>query len=65
MKLRTLIEAILPTLLDEMSGYTDYELSLVATRGGETIAQSLLNIKQVEANNYTVISSEVQVLESP
>ena len=65
MKLRTLIEAILPTLLDEMGGYSDYELSLVATRNGETIAQSLLNIRATSHDDYTVLSTEVQIIESP
>lgn len=64
MKLRSLIEAILPTLIDEMEGYTDYELSLVAIRAGDTLAQSLVNIKN-NGGDYTVTSSEVQVLESP
>ena len=64
MKLRTLIEAIMPTLVDEMEGYSDYELTLVAVRAGETVAQSLVNIKQSNGD-YTVVSSEVQVIESP
>lgn len=64
MKLRMLIEAILPTLVDEMEGYTDYELSLVAVRAGETVAQSLVNIKQHD-DDYRVVASEVQVIESP
>ena len=66
MKLRTLIEAVLPTLLDDLDAYDNYELSLVAlTPSGDTAAQSLINIRQVATNNYIVLSTEVQVLESP
>lgn len=65
MKLRTLIETILPTLVDEMEGYTNYELSLVAlSPSSDTLAQSLVNIR-CTADDYTVTSSEVQVIESP
>lgn len=64
MKLRTLIEAILPTIIDELEGYEDYELSLVAFRNGETVAQSLVNIRN-NASDYSVISSEVQVVSPP
>ena len=64
MKLRALIEAIMPTLVDEMEGYSDYELSLVALRGDETLAQSIVNIRNTNGD-YTVLSSEVQVIESP
>ena len=65
MKLRNLIEAVLPTLVDEIEDYTAYELSLVAlSPSGETVAQSLVNIRN-NSGDYTVISSEVQILESP
>ena len=64
MKLRTLIEVILPTIVDELEGYTDYELSLVAFKSGEVAAQSLVNIKNNSAD-YTVTSTEVQVLSPP
>lgn len=65
MKLRTLIEAVLPTLIDEMEGYNTYELSLVClSPTGDILAQSLVNIKQTN-NDYTVTSSEVQIIESP
>ena len=65
MKLQTLIEAVLPTLVDELEGYATYELTLVAlSPSGETAAQSLVNIRN-NSGDYTVISSEVQILESP
>lgn len=66
MKLKTLIEAILPTLLDDLEGYASYELSLVALSPDKnTLAQSLINIRASSPGDYTVTSSEVQVLESP
>ena len=65
MKLRTLIEVILPTLVDEMEGYVNYELSLVAlSPSGDTHAQSLVNIRN-NSGDYTVTSSEVQVISPP
>lgn len=65
MKLRTLIEVILPTLVDEMEGYVDYELSLVAlSPSGDTHAQSLVNIRN-NSGDYTVTSTEVQVISPP
>lgn len=65
MKLRTLIEVILPTLVDEMEGYVNYELSLVAlSPSGDTHAQSLVNIRN-NSGDYTVTSTEVQVIDPP
>lgn len=64
MKLRTLIEVILPTLVDEMEGYIDYELSLVAFTSDEVAAQSLVNIRN-NSGDYTVTSTEVQVISPP
>lgn len=65
MKLRTLIEVILPTLVDEMEGYVNYELSLVAlSPSGDTHAQSLVNIRN-NSGDYTVTSTEVQVISPP
>lgn len=66
MKLQTLIEAVLPTLVDEIEGYASYELSLIAlSPTGDTLAQSLLNIRCSNNDDYTITSSEVQILESP
>ena len=66
MKLRNLIEAVLPTLVDELEGYATYELTLVAlSPSGDTLAQSLLNIRCSNNDDYTITSSEVQILESP
>lgn len=63
MKLRALIEAVLPSLVDDLDGYKEYELSLVATRNGETVAQTLVCIRCTNVDDYTITSTEVQVLE--
>jgi len=66
MKLRTLIEAILPSLVDDLDGYIDYELSLVATKpsSNDPLASSIIYIRR-NGEEYTVIASEVQILEGP
>ena len=64
MKLRTLIETVLPTILDELDGYKDYELSLVAVKEGNTVAQSLVCIKNIDGD-YVTTYSDTQVIEKP
>lgn len=62
MRLDELIETVLPTLIDEMEGYSHYELSLVALRGSTPLAQSLIHIRHCD-DDYTVTFSEVQIFE--
>lgn len=66
MKLRTLVEAVLPSLVDDLEGYIDYELSLVATKpsSNDPLASSIIYIKR-NGEEYTVTSNEVQILERP
>lgn len=66
MKLRQLVEALIPTLLDDLEGYNDYELSLIAIKqpSQEQLATSIVYIHGSN-DEYTVTSSEVQVLERP
>jgi hypothetical protein len=64
MRLRALIETVLPTLVDDLPGYDKYELSLVALKGDEPVAQSIICIKRNQ-EDYTTTYTEVQRFEAP
>lgn len=63
MRLRALIEAVLPTLLDDLDGYEKYELGLIALdKAGNELASSIILITRT-GEDYTTTSTEVQIFE--